>query len=126
MCAADPCRGRFLAASINYRGRVNKGEIDHSTYSTLDKNSGNFCEWIPNNVKYEVYDRPSTGARLSSTLLANSTAIQEVIKQFGDIFTSNYKRYPFVQNFFAEGMDEVEFFEAEMEMNNLVAEYQLY
>merc|ERR1719453_1970789 len=56
----------------------------------------------------------------------NSSAIQEMFKRVADYFTSMFRRKAFLHWYTGEGMDEMEFTEAESNMNDLVSEYQQY
>ncbi|KAE8709887.1 Tubulin beta-2 chain [Hibiscus syriacus] len=105
MCAADPRHGRYLTASAMFRGKMSTKEVDEQMINVQNNNSSYFVEWIPNNVKSSVCDIPPQGLKMSSTFVGNSTSIQEM---------------------FRRGMDEMEFTEAESNMNDLVAEYQQY
>merc|ERR1719272_2924437 len=60
------------------------------------------------------------------TFLGNSTAVQEMFKRVGEQFTSMFRRKAFLHWYTGEGMDEMEFTEAESNMNDLVSEYQQY
>ena len=56
----------------------------------------------------------------------NSTAIQELFKRISEQFTAMFRRKAFLHWYTGEGMDEMEFTEAESNMNDLVSEYQQY
>merc|ERR1712077_70481 len=56
----------------------------------------------------------------------NSTAIQEMFKRVAEYFTAMFRRKAFLHWYTGEGMDEMEFTEAESNMNDLVSEYQQY
>jgi tubulin beta len=128
-------------------------EVDEQMLNTQNKNSSYFVEWIPNNVKTAVCDIPPRGLKMSATFVGNSTAIQELFKRVSEQFTAMFRRKAFLHwytgkskktfNFFTifskfwielkinpifpgEGMDEMEFTEAESNMNDLVSEYQQY
>jgi len=58
--------------------------------------------------------------------LGNSTAIQELFKRVSEQFTAMFRRKAFLHWYTGEGMDEMEFTEAESNMNDLVSEYQQY
>ena len=62
----------------------------------------------------------------AQTFLGNSTAIQEMFKRVSEAFTSMFRRKAFLHWYTGEGMDEMEFTEAESNMNDLVSEYQQY
>lgn len=63
---------------------------------------------------------------MSVTFIGNSTAIQEMFKRVADQFTAMFRRKAFLHWYTGEGMDEMEFTEAESNMNDLVSEYQQY
>ncbi|RVE42646.1 hypothetical protein evm_012698 [Chilo suppressalis] len=85
-----------------------------------------FVEWIPNNVKVAVCDVPPRGLKMAATFVGNSTAIQEIFKRISEQFTVMFRRKAFLHWYTGEGMDEMEFTEAESNMNDLVSEYQQY
>ena len=63
---------------------------------------------------------------MSATFIGNSTAILEMFKRVGEQFTCMFRRKAFLHWYTGEGMDEMEFTEAESNMNDLVSEYQQY
>merc|ERR1712037_1048109 len=56
----------------------------------------------------------------------NSSYIQEMFKRVSEQFTAMFRRKAFLHWYTGEGMDEMEFTEAESNMNDLVSEYQQY
>ncbi|CAI2368610.1 unnamed protein product [Moneuplotes crassus] len=127
MCASDPRHGRYLAASALFRGRVtNNYERDEEMLNIQNKYSSYFVEWIPNNMKTSHCDIPPRGLKFASTLIANSTAIQEMFKRIDGQFTAMVRRRAFWHQFTGEGMDEMEFFDADSNMKDLIDEYQQY
>ncbi|CAN0335642.1 unnamed protein product, partial [Ectocarpus sp. 4 AP-2014] len=153
MCAADPRHGRYLTCAVMFRGRMSTKEVDEQQSSSLvlsvsgrrwslraclvlrstvtmlnvvNKNSSYFVEWIPNNVKASICDIPPKGLKMSTTFVGNTTAIQEVWKRVAEQFTAMFRRKAFLHWYTGEGMDEMEFTEAESNMNDLVSEYQQY
>lgn len=126
MCAADPRHGRYLTASALFRGKMSTKEVDEQLINVQNKNSSYFVEWIPNNVKSSVCDIPPKGLTMASTFIGNSTSIQEMFRRVSDQFTAMFRRKAFLHWYTGEGMDEMEFTEAESNMNDLVAEYQQY
>lgn len=126
MCAADPRHGRYLTACAMFRGRMSTKEVDEQMLNVQNKNSSYFVEWIPNNIKSSICDIPPKGLRMSATFIGNSTAIQEMFRRIADQFTNMFRRKAFLHWYTGEGMDEMEFTEAESNMNDLVSEYQQY
>ncbi|CAK5017009.1 unnamed protein product [Meloidogyne enterolobii] len=103
-----------------------KLKVDEQMLNVQNKNSSYFVEWIPNNVKTAVCDIPPRGVKMAATFIGNSTAIQELFKRISEQFTSMFRRKAFLHWYTGEGMDEMEFTEAESNMNDLVSEYQQY
>merc|ERR1712185_343739 len=126
MCAADPRHGRYLTAACMFRGRMSTKEVDEQMINVQNKNSSYFVEWIPNNIKSTVCDIPPKGLKMATCFVGNSTAIQEMFKRVSEQFTSMFRRKAFLHWYTGEGMDEMEFTEAESNMNDLVSEYQQY
>ncbi|KAK1260830.1 hypothetical protein QJS04_geneDACA001992 [Acorus gramineus] len=96
------------------------------SFLSYSASSSYFVEWIPNNVKSSVCDIPPTGLSMSSTFMGNSTSIQEMFRRVSEQFTVMFRRKAFLHWYTGEGMDEMEFTEAESNMNDLVSEYQQY
>jgi len=63
---------------------------------------------------------------MSTTFIGNSTCIQEMFKRVAEQFSLMFRRKAFLHWYTGEGMDEMEFTEAESNMNDLVSEYQQY
>ncbi len=126
MAACDPRHGRYLTVASVFRGRMSMKEVDEQMLNIQNKNSSYFVEWIPNNVKTAVCDIPPRGLKMAATFIGNSTAIQELFKRISEQFTAMFRRKAFLHWYTGEGMDEMEFTEAESNMNDLVSEYQQY
>merc|ERR1712054_583627 len=126
MRAADPRHGRYLTAASLFRGRMSAKEVDEQMLNVQSKNSSYFVEWIPNNIKSSVCDIPPKGLKMAVSFLGNTTAIQEMSKRVAEYFTGMFRRKAFLHWYTGEGMDEMEFTEAESNMNDLVSEYQRY
>ncbi|KAJ1511222.1 Tubulin beta-3 chain [Coelomomyces lativittatus] len=126
MTACDPRHGRYLTVATFFRGKVSMKEVDHQMFTMQSRNSAYFVEWIPYNVKTAVCDIPPKGLKMSSVFIGNSTSIQELFKRINGQFTSMFRRKAFLHWYTGEGMDEMEFTEAESNMNDLVSEYQQY
>lgn len=95
-------------------------------FNVQNKNSSHFVEWIPNNVMSSICDVPPKGLKMSATFIGNNTAIQQVFRRVGDQFSAMFRRKAFLHWYMEEGMDQMEFTEAESNMNDLISEYQQY
>lgn len=126
MAACNPLNGRYLTVATIFRGPASMKEIDQKILDIQQKNSGFFVEWIPNNIKVAVCDIPPPNLKMASIFIGNTTAIQEIFKRISEQFAAMFRRRAFLHWYTSEGMDEMEFTEAESNMNDLISEYQQY
>jgi tubulin beta len=83
-------------------------------------------DWIPNNLKTSVCNVAAPGQTLTGTFIANSTAIQDTFKRLADQYSAMFRRKAFLYSYFNEGMDVMEFQEAEANVTDLISEYEQY
>mmetsp|Transcript_17192 Transcript_17192/g.35469 ORF Transcript_17192/g.35469 Transcript_17192/m.35469 type:complete len:442 (-) Transcript_17192:584-1909(-) len=126
MCAADPRHGRYLTCAMMFRGNLSTEVVDDQMHQMVTKHSSYFVEWIPDNIKASICDVPPKGLEMSTVFIGNSTAIQEAWKRVADQFSLMFRRKAFLHWYTGEGMDEMEFTEAESNLNDLISEYQQY
>ncbi|KAI8916727.1 tubulin beta-2A chain [Powellomyces hirtus] len=126
MAACDPRHGRYLTVSTIFRGKVSTKEVEQQMYNMQTKNSSYFVEWIPSNIKTAICDIPPRGLKMSATFIGNTTSIQEPFKRVQVQFSAMFRRKAFLHWYTGEGMDEMEFTEAESNMADLISEYQQY
>ncbi|KAJ7075213.1 Tubulin/FtsZ [Mycena belliarum] len=105
MTAADPGMGvSSPSVAAIFRGKVPMKDIDGKLQKIQQTNSMYLVKWIPNNVLTAHCDIAPRGRTMVMSI-ANSRAVHELFKR---------------------GMDEMEFTEAESNMQDLIAEYQPY
>ena len=92
-------------------------KVDDQIVNVQKKNSSYFIEWVPNNVKTAVCEIPPRGLKMAGTFIGNSTAIQEIFRRIGEQFAAMFRRKAFLHWYTGEGMDEMEFTEAESNMH---------
>lgn len=126
MAACDTKAGKYMTAAAIFRGKVSTKEVETQMRLVQQKQTAQFVEWIPNNIKSSVCNVAHPGLSMSATFLGNSTAMKDLFLRVGDTFSSMFKRKAFVHWYTSEGMDEMEFTEAESNMNDMIAEYQQY
>merc|ERR1712172_431470 len=115
---------KFLAASCGYRGPLATQEIDDEVAKIQQKMADDFVSWIPNNIKSSFIEVPPEGSAISGTFVANTTAIKGVFQRISAQFAKMYKRKAFLHWYKGEGMDEMEFQEADKNVRDLITEYQ--
>ena len=126
MAACDPRSGKYLTVAAIFRGQVSMKDVDDQMFLMQKKNSAYFVEWIPNNVKIAVCSVPPKGLKMSSTFIANSTAIKSLFERLLEQFDKMYKRRAYLHFYTGEGMDDMEFTEAGSNVKDMIAEYQQY
>jgi len=116
--------GKYLTASCGYRGAMATSEVDDEIAKIQAKMADDFVSWIPNNIKSAIITVPPEGCEMSSTFVANTTAIKGVFQRISAQFAKMYKRKAFLHWYKGEGMDEMEFQEADKNVRDLITEYQ--
>ena len=95
-------------------------------HNVQTKSASGFVEWIPQNVLTSLCDVAPPKVKLSATFIGNTTAIQELFKRTHHQFGAMFRRKAFLHWYTNEGMDEMEFTEAESNLLDLIAEYEQY
>ncbi|KAF5342343.1 hypothetical protein D9611_001343 [Ephemerocybe angulata] len=103
--ACDPRFGRYLTAATIFRGPISSREAEYAVRDLQQKNTQHFVEWIPDNVSVSLVQVPPVGQPQ---------------------FSAMYKRRAFLHWYTGEGMDVMEFTEAESNIQDMIAEYQQY
>lgn len=126
MSACNPKHGRYLTAAAFFRGKISMKDMEEQMSAMQSKNRENFVEWIPDNVQSAVCNVPPHGLDVSATFIGNTTSIQELFKRINEQFNAMFKRKAYLHWYTGEGMDELEFTEAEANLGDLLNEYQQY
>merc|ERR1712038_660103 len=116
--------GKYLTASCNYRGNIATSEVDDEIAKINAKMADDFVSWIPNNIKSAIINVSPEGTDMSATFVANTTAIKGVFQRISAQFAKMYKRKASLHWYKGEGMDEMEFQEADKNVRDLITEYQ--
>jgi len=119
-----PDDGKYLTASLLFRGKMSTQEVDENIEKRQSNNSDDFVEWIPNNMKTSVVEVPPKDVEQSCTFVANTTALKGIFQRLATQFGAMYKRKAFLHWYKGEGMDEMEFQEADKNVRDLITEYQ--
>jgi len=119
-----PDDGKYLASSFVYRGPMTTQEVDENIEKLQNKSTDDFVEWIPNNVKTSIVVTPPKSSSMSATYVANTTALKGIFQRLATQFGAMYRRKAFLHWYKGEGMDEMEFQEADKNVRDLITEYQ--
>jgi tubulin beta len=119
-----PEDGKYMSASCTYRGDLSTQEVDDQIAQVQNKMQEDFVTWIPNNIKSSIIRVPPEDTPMSVTFVGNTTAIKSIFQRISAQFARMYKRRAFLHWYKGEGMDEMEFQEADKNVRDLVTEYQ--
>jgi len=119
-----PDDGKYMTVSLIFRGPMETQEVDEKCEARQDKNGDDYVEWIPNNQKTSIVNMPPKDYESSCTFVANTTALKGIFQRLATQFGAMYKRKAFLHWYKGEGMDEMEFQEADKNVRDLITEYQ--
>jgi len=125
-CNINPADGKYLALSLNYRGRnISTDDVDENL-NNLDLNEfESFVEYIPNRMTYSIPDVPPEHAMKSATMIGNTTAVKNMFETLRKRFQKMYKRKGFINEFITNGVDDEDFKTALADVQLLIDEYEL-
>merc|ERR1712118_646774 len=97
---------------------------DENMDKLQNKQAEDFVEWIPNNIKSSIVETPPKTSDMSATFIANTTALKGIFQRLATQFGAMYRRKAILHWYKGEGMDEMEFQEADKNVRDLITEYQ--
>jgi len=119
-----PDDGKYLASSFVFRGAMTTNDVDDNMEKLQTKQQDDFVEWIPNNIKSSIVETPPVTSTMSATYISNTTALKGIFQRLATQFGAMYRRKAFLHWYKGEGMDEMEFQEADKNVRDLITEYQ--
>jgi len=126
MAAVDAQQyGRYLTASTIFRGKgISTKDVEEQMTRVQQNNAHKFVDWIPNNITTSLCNVAPPNQQISATFVANSTVVQELFKREVVQFRAMFRRKAYLHWYLGEGMDLLEFTEAEANLNDLIDQYQ--
>lgn len=121
--STDPCSREYFSSVAIFRGQITDEMLNRFyMYASLGQMfahiKGNKHEHI---VKLGV---PRKGVKTEVALITSHAAIRKMFKRIAEQFTIMFRRKAFLHWYTGEGMDEMEFTEAESNLSDLVTTYQ--
>ena len=89
-----------------------------------NKYADDYVTWIPNNIHLAMVRKSCIYYNKCATMITNSTAIKSVFQRLSATFAKMFKSKSFLSHYKEEGMDEMEFTEADMNVRDLITEWQ--
>merc|ERR1712154_649100 len=115
-----PDDGKYMTASLIFRGPMTTQEVDDTCEKRNTQNSDDFVEWIPNNQKTSIVERAPVDYESSCPFVADTPALKGIFQRLATQFGAMYKRKAFLHWYKGEGMDDMEFQEADKNVRDLI------
>jgi len=115
-------QGKYLAQLYLFRGGVTENEVSAHTAKTPD----DFVEYLKEGkagLMNSSIEKPPSNIQRSCTMVSNTTSSKAVFQRISAQFGKMYKRKAFLHWYKDEGMDEMEFQEADKNVRDLITLY---
>lgn len=127
-----PDDGKYLAQAYTFRGEFEEDEVNDALNQKVTRRGGlkdKFVEFMPSSdtmidsMMSSLVQVPGVQGE-TCTMLSNTTANKGVFQRLATQFGAMYRRKAFLHWYKGEGMDEMEFQEADKNVRDLITEYQ--
>jgi len=115
--------GKYLAQSYIFRGG---GMTQNEISAAIAKTPDDFVEYLKEGkagLTNSIIEKPPSNIQRSCTMVSNTTSSKDVFQDISAQFAKMYKRKAFVHWYKDEGMDEMEFQEADKSVRDLITQY---
>ena len=118
--AIDGWDGKHLAVFAPF---TNAQIVEWWDCTAYDLNREDCVEWIPYNWRTSLCMIPKMEG-MAAGLIANTTMIKQIFQRISDQFDNIFKKRAFLNGYIDDGMEEMEFIEADKNVLDLIEEYQ--
>ena len=117
---------RNISMATVFRGKFHIKELEEQMSKVQAENIDQFTQVIPSCVNSAVCSVTSKHLDMSSTYIANTTAVKSPLKSMLSQFDKLFRRKAYLHTYTIDGMDLMEFNESRSNVENLLSEYASY
>lgn len=101
-----------------------RGQEEHLLVDSFKRSFTNNQEGVTKSLEIIEIPMPRKNTPMGAALIMNNTVVQEMMKRIAEQFTMRFRRKMFLDRYTGEGMNEIEFAEAESHFRDLIIAYQ--
>lgn len=124
LTSGTPEKGKYLSVVGIFRGAETQplAQAFHAEIAEIQETAGN-SDTVMKTGSIELLI-PRKNSKAGAALIANNTFAQTMLQRIADEFTRLFRRKSYLQWYTGEGLDEMEFTEAESNLSDLITMYQ--
>jgi cell division GTPase FtsZ len=123
ICAAcKPTTGKYLAASVLFRGAVKTSDVNEAMASVKEQNS--FVNWIPTGFKISKSETAPKDSALGVVMMANNSEVVSVFERIGSNFDRLWSRKAFAHWYTDNGFEEKDLDDARALVQKCIDDYK--
>lgn len=123
LISCDVRHGRVLAGHNAYKNTQISPDSAKKDLAKIMSSNSSYFDMKCKEISYSIFENKTTSNK-NIVSLVSSSAIAERLKLISERFTAMFRRKAFLHFYTGEGMDEMEFTEAESNLNVLISKYQ--
>jgi cell division GTPase FtsZ len=120
--ACKPTQGRYLAASVLFRGDVKTTDVNEAMAAVREKN--NFVNWIPTGFKISKSNTSPKDSALGIVMMGNNSEIVSVFQRICATFDRLWERKAFAHWYTDAGFEEKDLDDARKLVQKVIDEYK--
>ncbi len=113
----------YIGAEVIARGKLPAGEIELQIQRTREEYAARFSEWAPDTIQWSLSTASPPDQDCSMTTVGNTSVVKGVMEKWQDGFITASRRKAFIHSCTNEGMDEMEFSEAESTIRDMTTDF---